>query len=171
MMVEHSPHERHQRNGPIWLIAAALTLWGLYLAVGSTGAFATNAGFFDVRKFFIVAACSAAFLAFWYGNLRLAKSSEGSDRSSVSISSWLALGLSVLAYVFWGAAYAVNDELAVKFGYVSVVLFGCSMVAAMIGISDRAPKRGRTAGLVAFLAFLLAIAIFVVQVVSYTRRL
>jgi hypothetical protein len=172
MMIDQSPNDRLERVRPLWVITGALALWGLYLAIGATGAFTPGAGFYDLRKFFIVVACSAAFLAFWYGNLRLArmrKMGEVVDRP-VSFCSWLALLMSLNAYGLWGLAYRVNEHLAVRLGLVSAVLFGCSMIAAMIGLSDRAPKTGKRAGLAAFLMFLVAIILFVVQVNAYINR-
>lgn len=171
-MTDQSPNTRLERARPLWVIIAALTIWGLYLAVGATGAFTPGAGFFDVRKFFVVAIFSAAFLLFWFGNLRLAKLRKSGQlaETRISVSSWLALGMSLTAYGLWGTAYALGEKLAIGFGLVAALLFGCSMIAAMVGVSDRIPKKGKSAGLLAAVLFLLAIGLFILQVNAFVRR-
>ena len=167
-----NPENHLERVRPLWLIVGLLGLWGAYLAVGATNAFTPNAAEFDLRKFFIVAACSVGYLAFWWGNLRLAKHrrTANSIASPVSVSSVFAFVLSVVAYVLWAWAHQVNDHLAIRIGLVSAVLFGCSMIAAMIGISDRAAKSAKWAGSAAFLMFVAAIILFIIQVQVYISR-
>jgi len=168
----NQPDNRLDRVRPLWLIMGALGLWGAYLAAGATNLFTPNAAAFDLRKFFIVALCSAGFLAFWIGNLRLAKRRQESQNASptVSASSILALTLSLLAYALWAWAHQLNDEFAMRIGWVSAVLLGCSMVAAMIGISDQSAKSGKWAALAAIIMFLLAIVLFVAQIQIYIAR-
>jgi len=48
----------------ITAIMAALVIWGLYLAIGSTGYF-LETSLLDARKSFIVATCMTSFLAMW----------------------------------------------------------------------------------------------------------
>lgn len=45
-------------------IMAALVIWGVYLAIGSTGYF-IESSLLDARKSFIVATCMTSFLAMW----------------------------------------------------------------------------------------------------------
>ena len=166
------PDNRLERVRPLFFIIGALALWGIYLAAGATNLFTPNAAAFDLRKFFIVGACSAAYLAFWLGNMRMAKRRQENPNTgtSTSISGVLALVLSIVAYALWAWAHQVSDELAMRIGLVVAALFGCSVVAAMIGISDRAAKSAKWTGTVAFALFLLAIVLFVVQIQMYVAR-
>ena len=166
------PDNRLERVRPLFFIIGALALWGIYLAAGATNLFTPNAAAFDLRKFFIVGACSAGYLAFWWGNMRLANRRQKKPNTgpSTSISGVLALVLSIVAYALWAWAHQVSDELAMRIGLVVAALFGCSVVAAMIGISDRAPKSAKWTGTVAFVLFLLAIVLFVVQIQMYVAR-
>ncbi|MCA9215984.1 MAG: hypothetical protein KDB27_23115, partial [Planctomycetales bacterium] len=166
------PDNRLERVRPLWIISGVLALWGAYLAVGATNLFTpTNTAAFDVRKFFIVAACSVVFLAFWWGNIRLAKRrAESAATTKTSVSSVIAFALSIVAYGLWAWARQVDETASLRIGLVSAVLFGASMIAAMVGISDQQPKSQRWAGYAAFAMFLAAIALFILQVRAFAAR-
>ena len=50
---------------PLAAIAAALTVWGLLLAIGAALRLSSDDGATDPRKFWIVIGASGAFLAVW----------------------------------------------------------------------------------------------------------
>jgi nitrate reductase NapE component len=166
-----SPHE--SRRLLRWLVIV-IALWGIYLAVGATGAF-TDVGLFDARRSVIVLACSAMFLGLWLVFLarrrRPAMRLERLQPNRPSQASLLAI---LVAYALWGGAWAAwfrgnPMNLTFVLGWISLALFALSTILAIIGLSDPLRERGKLWGLLTLVLFLLAGVGLILQVRHYSR--
>lgn len=157
----------------LWGIIGALAVWGIYLAVGVTGYFSPDSGLFDYRKPIVVIACSAGFLAFWWGNLQIKKLPgnhyvDATGRANPC--NWISLLAATIGYVLWGAAFQASNLMTTRLGYASAFLMGTAMLTGIIGISDPIRRKGRWAALLAILMALLSFVLFFVQVRLYFDR-
>ena len=153
-------------------IVIAVSVWGGLLAIGATGILA---GFFDLRRALIVAACFAAFLGFWgvmlsarSRRLREAGQARGTDSTPAtqpasptrpwSRAAITAAAFSLVAVVFWGAATAAGStapRTAVSLGWLSACCFVATGVATLVALSDPRPTRGRWLAVLAAIGILL----------------
>ena len=157
----------------LWGIIGALAVWGIYLAIGATGYFMPDANLFDPRKPFVVIICSAAFLAFWWGNLRLKKRPNNGNvdfSERVNPCNWVSLLSATIGYALWGVAFRVSDIAASRLGYTSAFFFGIAILSAIIGISDPVRKKMKWAAMAGFLMTLLSFVLFFVQIRMYFDR-
>lgn len=153
-------------------IMAALVIWGVYLAIGSTGYF-IESSLMDARKSFIVATCMTSFLAMWVFVLHavdkrktmqsatLANAESGAVEVSSTTPVWSKPGLATLliggvGLLFWIAAILCWKPSALLLTTVLGWLAAVSMVAAatsgMIALSNPRALRGKWFG---FLGLLL----------------
>ena len=101
------PAHADTRPRAIALIMLALTVWGIYLAIGATGIFVQRS-LFDLRKSFIVVTCMAGFLILW-GLVLLYGRRPSNDDSTMSARVWSRAGIASLRFSVAGFA----DGLAV----------------------------------------------------------
>lgn len=131
-------------------IMLALVIWGVYLAIGSTGYF-LESSLWDARKSLIVVVCMTSFLALWVFVLRavekrkLALQTPPSPDSTSKLPNgrpWSKAGLATLAIGGLGAVvWAVSIASFKQVGLATTTCLGWFAAASMVGAA--------TAGMVA----------------------
>ena len=160
-----NPDARQARRLVAGLVIA-LALWGIYLAIGATGIF-IDAGLLDLRKSWIVLGCSAAFLAFWLGILRLRARRTDLPRDD-RLWNWpsgLSLAGALLGMLLWLAAGASRQPggsvgPSYTLGSLAAGLLAISAILALVGASDPRPRRGKLLALLTLLLLGTAVMVF-----------
>ena len=148
-------------------LTVALAGWGIYLAIGATGAF-LDTRLWDPRKSLIVIACSAAFLIFWWTILGI----RARRPATTSVPPWnwpsvlscliASLGL-LLAWLSARSRTPVPgpiDARAAWLGFSAAGSWIAAAVLALIGASNPRPQRGKLLALLTFALLLAAIVLF-----------
>lgn len=142
-------------------ILGGLLLWGIILAVGSTGAFIPKAELFDVRKSVIVLVFSAAFVGFWLWLVLAVRGSKTTETNRLSLSSAGSVAASLFGFLSWGLAYVTPDVISKPLGWISGLLICASLIPAIVGLSDPLPRRGKLLGLLTLALFIAAFVLLV----------
>ncbi len=148
-------------------LTIALAAWGIYLAIGATGAF-LDSRLWDPRKSLIVIACSAGFLIFWWTILRI----RARRTAAVPVAPWnwpsvLSCLVACLGLLLgWVAARPTTptagpvDARTAWLGLTAAASLMGAAVLALIGASDPRPQRGKLLALLTFALLLGAIVLF-----------
>lgn len=164
-------------------IMLALIVWGVALAVGSTGIFIQES-MFDLRKSLIVVVCIGLFLGLW-AIVLFGRKSDGShnpdtltssQKSSVEIPTgtypWsrpglVSLALAVAGAVLWGIAIVSWQSLSMAgttvLGWLAAVSLLGSATSGVISLSQPVKRRGKWIGLLGLLGFVAAFIAFVAR--------
>ena len=160
-------------------IMLALVIWGIYLAVGSTGYF-TDASLMDSRKSVIVATCMTSFLAMWVFVLRAVEKRksnlQGPSKAGItepalgrawSRAGLVTLGIGGLGLLLWGIAVTTFGNVGLVVTTVMGWLAAVSMVGAatsgMIALSNPRAARGKWLGFMGLLLCAMSFIGFVVR--------
>jgi hypothetical protein len=156
------------RLWPALAIAAAVLIWGSYIAIGA----ATHETK-DVRKASIIFGCTMAFLLFWFVFLFRTRTNDRASVSTRNPASVIALAGSLLANVLEGMAFLlpaqISDLAQGRLLVSGIALAGLSLVAAVVGLSRPDPQRGKMAGCLAVLLVVTAVAIGVLALKNSAR--
>jgi len=139
------------------VIMGALVIWGSVLAVGAwkTGG--------DLRKPCIVLACTFGFLLLWWivlkyastrGQNPVADEKIGWNVSALVSFSLLPIISLGLAWDFWLDVLTGRAAHGLRVGMLALMMV--SMIAAIVGLSDPRPSRGKLLGLIS-LSFCLVV--------------
>ncbi|MCA9199156.1 MAG: hypothetical protein KDA87_16530 [Planctomycetales bacterium] len=142
-------------------ILGGLLLWGIILAVGSTGAFIQEAELFDVRKSVIVLVFSAAFVGFWLWLVLAVRGNKTTETNRLSLSSVGSVAASLFGFLNWGLAYVTPGMISKTLGWIAGLLICASLIPAIVGLSDPLPRRGKLLGLLTLALFIAAFVLLV----------
>lgn len=163
-------------------IMLALIVWGIALAIGSTGVFIQES-MFDLRKSLIVVLCVGLFLGLW-AIVLLGRKSDGSHNPDAIASAqdakkqpagkypWsrpaaVSLALAVSCAVLWGIAIAswqnVSMAATTVLGWLAAVSILGSATSAVIALSQPVKRRGKWVGLLGLLGFVAAFIGFIAR--------
>lgn len=154
-------------------VMMALTVWGIYLAVGATGMFIQDS-MVDGRKSLIVVVFVALFLGLWaivlYG--LKSKSQAGETLSQSSGAPWSRSGLTtagtlLLGSGFWlASAFSFSVEYLTAttvLGWLAALSFTVSASFGMVALSSKQRLKGKWLGALGLLGFLVAFVVFVAR--------
>lgn len=153
-------------------VMMALTVWGIYLAVGATGMFIQDS-MVDGRKSLIVVVFVALFLGLWgivlYG---LKSKSQAATLSQSSGAPWSRSGLTtagtlLLGSGFWlASAFSFSVEYLTAttvLGWLAALSFTVSASFGMVALSSKQRLKGKWLGALGLLGFLVAFVVFVAR--------
>ncbi len=167
-----SSHQAGSKTAKLWpalAIAAAVFVWGSYIAWGA----ATHETK-DVRKASIIFGCTIAFLLFWFVFLFRLRTTDGSPVGSRNPASIFALVSSLLANILEGLAFLlpaqISDLAQGRLLVGGIALSGLSLVAAVVGLSRPDPQRGKRLAGLAVLLVVSAVAIGVMALKNSARE-
>jgi hypothetical protein len=146
-------------------LTIALAGWGIYLAIGATGAF-LDSRLWDPRKSLIVITCSSGFLIFWWTILGI----RARRKTAAPLAPWnwpsvLSCLVASLGLLFgWLAmrptAPGPIDARTAWLGLIAAGTLVAAAVLALIGASNPRPQRGKLLALLTFALLLGAIILF-----------
>lgn len=164
-------------------IMLALILWGIALAIGSTGVFIQDS-MLDLRKSLIVLVCVALFLGLWSIVLLGRKptrreelaAADSSDKSNVVANAsslpWSRPGLTTFALgvsgtVLWAVAIAtwksVSTDGTTILGWLAALCILGSATSGIISLSQPVKRRGKWLGLLGLVGFAAAFIAFLAR--------
>ncbi len=159
-------------KGIVTTLMLALVVWGILLAIGSTGYF-IESSLLDLRKSLIVATCMAAFLGLWMYVLR------AEDMKHVAaapvVSGWSKPGLfslvmGLLAVLVWvGAVVSYGDvskSATTVLGWSVAALVMAAATSGIIALANPGRLRGKWLGFCGLLESIVALIVFVVRMSS-----
>lgn len=150
-------------------IMLALTVWGIYLAIGATGMFVQES-MMDPRKSVIVVICVALFLGLWAIVLNSQKATvphEHVNGPPWSKSGLATIGCAVTGSLLWVAAVmswkSASLSTTTVLGWLAALFIMGSATSGIIALSSIYVRRGKWLGMLGLVGFLAALIVFVAR--------